>query len=163
MTADRATGAPPSPPASWPITERPGFLIRRLHQIHVALFSEHCARFDVTPVQYSVLSALQARGRADQTTLASDVLLDRTTTTGALTRLERRGLVERVTPVRDRRARECRLTPLGTDTLAAMEAAARRAHGDTVSALGASDRRRLLELMRRLVAAHGGRALDPPA
>ncbi len=140
--------------------ERPGFLIRRLHQIHVALFYEHCAQFDVTPVQYSVLSALASRGRADQTTLAADVLLDRTTTTGALTRLDARGLVERVEPVRDRRAREWRLTPLGTETLAGMEEAARQAHSETIAALSTSDRQALLELMSRLVAAHGARALN---
>ena len=38
--------------------DRPGFLIRRLHQIHVALFLEECRGFDVTPVQYAVLTAL---------------------------------------------------------------------------------------------------------
>ena len=142
--------------------ERPGFLIRRLHQIHVALFSEYCGRFDVTPVQYTLMCALASRGRADQTSLAADVLLDRTTATGALTRLAARGLVERVTPARDRRARECRLTRNGAETLAAMEEAARRAHSDTISALGAADRRALLTLMNRLVTAHGARALDAP-
>jgi MarR family transcriptional regulator, lower aerobic nicotinate degradation pathway regulator len=146
----------------WPLTERPGFLIRRLHQIHVALFSEHCAQFDITPVQYSLLSALSSRGRADQTSLAADILLDRTTTTGALSRLEARGLVERVTSRRDRRARECRLTPFGAETLARMEAAARQAHHDTISALSPADRRTLLDLMNQLVAAHGDRATDGP-
>ncbi len=140
--------------------ERPGFLIRRLHQIHVALFNEHCAQFGVTPVQYSVLTALASRGWADQTTLAADVLLDRTTTTGALTRLEAGGLVRRVEPLRDRRAREWRLTPLGTKTLAGMEEAARRAHSETIAALSTPDRQALLELMSRLVAAHGARALN---
>jgi len=70
----------------WPLSQRPGFLIRRLHQIHVALFQEACGKFDVTPLQYSLLSALAARKTADQTTLAADIALDRTTTTGALKR-----------------------------------------------------------------------------
>ena len=61
---------------SWPLGQRPGFLIRRLHQIHVALFQKRCAAFDVTPLQYSLLSALAGRGIADQTTLAADVALD---------------------------------------------------------------------------------------
>src|SRR3569832_341352 len=80
---------------NWPLEQRPGFLIRRLHQIHVALFQERCAEFDVTPLQYSLLSALAARGMADQTTLAADVALDRTTTTGALKRLQARRFIER--------------------------------------------------------------------
>jgi hypothetical protein len=58
---------------SWPLDQRPGFLIRRLHQIHVALFQKRCAAFEITPLQYSLLSALAKRGTADQTTLADDV------------------------------------------------------------------------------------------
>ena len=75
---------------SWPLNQRPGFLVRRLHQIHVALFQERCAAFAITPLQYSLLSALAGRGTADQSTLAADVALDRTTTTGALKRLQSR-------------------------------------------------------------------------
>ena len=74
----------------WPLEERPGYLIRRLHQIHVALFQEKCAAFEITPLQYSLLTALAKRGTADQTTLAADIALDRTTTTGALKRLQSR-------------------------------------------------------------------------
>lgn len=29
----------------WPLAERPGFLARRMHQIHVSLFAERCAAF----------------------------------------------------------------------------------------------------------------------
>ena len=42
---------------------RPGFLIRRLHQLHIAIFLEECGDYDVTPVQYAVLSVLY-RGKA---------------------------------------------------------------------------------------------------
>jgi len=38
-----------------------------------ALFQKECADFDITPLQYSLLTALAARGTADQTTLAADV------------------------------------------------------------------------------------------
>ena len=115
----------------WPLSSRPGFLLRRLHQIHVALFAGNCARFDVTPVQYSLMSALALRIAADQTTLANDVALDRTTVTGALKRLQKRGLIKRVASRSDRRAQECRLTSAGRRILAAMERPARRAHHDT--------------------------------
>src|SRR6266852_3123919 len=91
----------------WPLRERPGFLARRLHQIHVALFQERCATFEITPLQYSLLSALAVRGTADQTTLAADVALDRTTTTGALKRLQTRGFIQRAVQPDDRRARAC--------------------------------------------------------
>ena len=149
-------------PAPWPLTERPGFLARRLHQIHVALFATTCARFDVTPVQYSLLSALSLRGSADQTTLAADVALDRTTATGALKRLHKRGMIERTTSRQDRRAQVCRLTGAGAVVLAEMEAPARRAHHETVAALSAEEQATLIDLLARLVASHGGLGASPP-
>src|SRR5246500_4864886 len=85
----------PKAESPWPLEDRPGYLIRRLHQIHVALFQERCAAFEITPLQYSLLTALAKRGTADQTTLAADIALDRTTTTGALKRLQSRKFIER--------------------------------------------------------------------
>jgi DNA-binding MarR family transcriptional regulator len=138
----------------WPLSKRPGFLLRRLHQIHVALFAGNCARFDVTPVQYSLMSALALRGAADQTTLANDVALDRTTVTGALKRLQKRGLIKRVASRSDRRAQECRLTPAGTRVLAAMERPARKAHHDTMAAVSPQEQAKFIAVMVRLVDAH---------
>ena len=51
--------------------ERPGFLIRRLHQIHVALFLEECREFDVTPVQYALMTALIVTPGLDQITISA--------------------------------------------------------------------------------------------
>ena len=73
--------------ADWPLSTRPGFLVRRLHQIHISLFMEACAECRITPLQYSVLSILAASGPTDQTKLAAAVALDRTTTTGIAKRL----------------------------------------------------------------------------
>lgn len=147
----------------WPLSERPGFLIRRLLQIHAAIFFECCATFDVTPVQYSLLSALARRGRADQTTLAADVVLDRTTATGALKRLEGRGLIKRATSSSDRRSQSCALTRAGRDTLLRMEPAARAAHHDTVALLPPGEREHLVALLAKLVAAHEAREMSDTA
>ncbi|WP_457105349.1 MarR family winged helix-turn-helix transcriptional regulator [Methylobacterium sp. P5_C11] len=141
----------------WPLAERPGFLVRRLHQIHVSLFNEECAAFGVTPLQYSLLSELMSRTEADQTTLANAVALDRTTTTGALRRLEARGLVSRSTSTSDRRAQRCRLTAEGIKIHNAMAAAARRAHEATVAVLSPAERQILTQLMKKVALAHGQR------
>lgn len=158
MASDELTTHQPS----WPLAERPGFLARRLHQIHVALFVSACAQFEVTPVQYSLMSTLSLRGSADQTTLAGDVALDRTTVTGALKRLQKRGLIERATSRQDRRAQECRLTPAGARMLNDMEAPARQAHHATVAALTVEEQRTLIALMARLVEAHAGPHVGTP-
>src|SRR5450432_4094065 len=140
----------------WPLGQRPGFLVRRLHQIHVALFQERCAKFEITPLQCSLLSALAVRGLADQTTLAADVALDRTTTTGALKRLQLRGFIERSIHDRDRRARSCRLTRSGLALLRKMERSARRAHLQTVTDLSKADQKRFIAMMQSIVAARSG-------
>jgi DNA-binding MarR family transcriptional regulator len=159
LDAEESQAASNASNETWPLLERPGFLVRRLHQIHVSLFAELCAEFRMTPLQYSLLSALSERGVADQTTLARAVALDRTTTTGALKRLEARGLVQRVVSERDRRAQACRMTPEGEALLAAMERSARAAHAATVEVLSESERATFIALLKRIVDAHkGGRA-----
>jgi DNA-binding MarR family transcriptional regulator len=147
---------------SWPLSERPGFLIRRLHQIHAALFQDACGRFEITPLQYSLLSALAARKTADQTTLAADIMLDRTTTTGALKRLEARNLVERPINADDRRARLCRLTKAGAALLARIESAARSAHDATLDGLSDKERAQFIAMMRRIVAGNADRDTTAP-
>ncbi len=146
-----------APHKPWPLPQRPGFLIRRLHQIHVALFQEACGAFEITPLQYSLLSALAERGTADQTSLAADIALDRTTTTGALKRLESRKLVERPVSDDDRRARICRLTPAGTALLGKLESAARDAHKATLGHLSKTEQAAFIAMMQRIVADHDNR------
>ncbi|MCJ2121461.1 MarR family winged helix-turn-helix transcriptional regulator [Methylobacterium sp. J-077] len=153
--ANEATGeGAPVGPQHWPLINRPGFLARRMHQIHVSLFAERCAAFGVTPLQYSLLSILSDLGEADQTTLAGVVALDRTTTTGALKRLAARGLVSRSTSPMDRRAQICRLTAEGAALHGAMEPAARLAHAMTVEALTPAEQDHLTKLLRRLINGH---------
>lgn len=139
---------------SWLLPERPGFLMRRLHQIHVSLFSERCGAFRVTPLQYSLLSLLAEREEADQTTLANAVALDRTTTTGALKRLELRGFVERSASPIDRRSQRCRLTQAGRALLGRMETAARQAHDATLDPLSKEEQATLIRLMKKITAAN---------
>lgn len=146
--------------ADWPLVARPGFLVRRLHQIHVSLFMEVCAAFKITPLQYSVLSVLSASGTTDQTTLASAVALDRTTTTGIVKRLQARGLIKRTTSDKDRRAQACSLSSAGKALLLQMEGFARQAHHDTLAPLDRDERTRFMRLLTRLIAAHADRPRD---
>ena len=146
----------------WPLSQRPGFLIRRLHQIHVALFQEKCAAFEITPLQYSLLTALAERGTADQSTLAADIALDRTTTTGALKRLQSRYFVDRAIEHGDRRAQTCRLTKAGAALLRKMEKSARQAHLETVAGLSKADQKRFIVMMQKIVAARSTQANAAP-
>ena len=100
-----------------------------------------------------VRQRLAKRGIADQTTLAADIALDRTTTTGALKRLQSRRFVDRATARHDRRSQACRLTRAGAALLGKMEKAARDAHLETVADLGKADQKRFIAMMQKIVAA----------
>jgi DNA-binding MarR family transcriptional regulator len=145
---------------SFTLRQRPGFLIRRLHQIHVAIFLEECADFGITPVQFSLMSVLVDHAPADQASLAAEIGVDRTTVAGVLRRLEDRGLITRNGHRDDRRLKMCRLTAKGTQLVRRMEAAVRRAHDRTVAALDPGMRRLFVELLKNLVDANNalGRA-----
>src|SRR5688500_7040667 len=96
-----------------PLWSRPGFLLRRLNQIHSSLFFAECRAFNITPVQYGLLTALSARGALDQTSLAEELGIDRTNVADVVRRLEGRGLVSREPHPEDRRAKLVSLTAKG--------------------------------------------------
>lgn len=143
-----------------PLADRPGFLVRRLHQIHVALFAEECSPFGITPVQFSVLTALERDAPLDQVSLAGEVGIDRANCTDVLRRLEERKLIRRVPSEVDSRAKLCDLTPAGRRLLARLAPAAQRAHDRTVRALPKAERDAFLRSLARLVEANNalGRA-----
>ena len=144
----------------WPVSGRPGFLIRRLHQIHVALFIEECGS-EFTPVQYSVLSAVAAHGPSDQKAIGQIVGLDRANIADVLARLEKRGLVRRRVSPADGRVRLAALSAEGRKALAHLDAGAIRAHERTIETLPSAARQQFLAALARLVAAKNdvGRAI----
>lgn len=146
---------------AFPLASRPGFLIRRLHQIHLSLFAEECADFNVTPVQFSILTAVVSQPGLEQTALAQEVGVDRATLANVVARLARRGLVRRGQGTTDRRLKHVTPTASCRRLLKQMEAPARRAHERTVEALPAAERRRFLKALTELVSAGNkhGRAL----
>ncbi|MFG1419239.1 MarR family transcriptional regulator [Xanthobacter sp. V0B-10] len=143
------------------LEDRPGFLIRRLHQIHVALFAEECAAEGITPVQYSVLTALDQIGGAEQIALSRAVGLDRTNIADVAARLEARGLLTRTVSPRDRRMKLVDLTEAGRALLERVQDGAARAHARTVEALPPGERARFLQALRLLVAANNDVSRSP--
>jgi len=140
-----------------PLADRPGFLIRRLHQIHVALFAEACAPFGITPVQYSVMTALEREGALDQMSLAAEIGIDRANATDVIRRLEGRGVLRRRAGESDSRMKMCSLTPAGRRLAARMRPAVEQVHRRTVAALPRRERAAFLASLVRLVEANNER------
>jgi DNA-binding MarR family transcriptional regulator len=129
----------------------PGFLIRRLHQIHLALFAEECTGFDVTAVQFNVLQVIGERPGSDQSSIAEEVGVDRATLASVLSRLERAGFIKRIVSRLDRRQRLISLTARGRSIVEKMTEAVQRAHERTLAPLTPEDRASFLVLLSRLV------------
>jgi len=95
------------------VYDEPGHLIRRAQQIAVSMFHSTMGQ-GVTPVQYCVLRVLQDHPGIDQVTLARFCALDTSTAADLAVRLEERGLVRRMMPMKSKRYRLLHLTPEGT-------------------------------------------------
>jgi DNA-binding MarR family transcriptional regulator len=94
------------------VYDEPGHLIRRAQQIAVSMFHS-TMRNGVTPIQYCVLRVLQDHPGIDQVTLARLCALDTSTAADLAVRLEERGLMRRMMPMKSKRHRLLQLTPEG--------------------------------------------------
>ena len=106
--------------ANHPIYGRPGHLIRRLHQIAVAIFMSETKNFNITPVQYSALLAVDLHPGIDQTTLVNTIAFDRSTIGSVVSRLESKKWIKRVSG--ERRSKRLTITPAGRKVLREIDA-----------------------------------------
>jgi len=132
---------------------KPGHLIRRCQQIAVALFIEEAASagFDVTPVQYAALVAIQDHPGIEATTLSALIAYDRSTLGDVIERLVGKALIARTQDAADRRVKRLSATRAGARLLAAIEPAVERAQARILAPLAPSDRKRFLGLLAQLV------------
>jgi MarR family transcriptional regulator, temperature-dependent positive regulator of motility len=135
--------------------EMPGHLARRFQQIAVAVFLSEVegAGYDLTPVQYAALAAVDANPGIDQVTLAGLIAYDRTTITGVVDRLVLKGLMTRQESSRDRRARELKLTAAGRRTLRSITPAVEAAQRIMVRGLTEPEASELMRLLQKAIAA----------
>lgn len=139
----------------------PGHLIRRCHQIVVAMFLEETRRFRVTPIQFSVLSATEACPGTEQVALAGMVGIDRSTIGNVLYRLEKRGLLRREADPGDRRIKRIFLAPKGSELLREILPLVKRSQDRFVQPLEDYEKAFFLAVMRRLVNLHNQASRAP--
>ncbi len=129
---------------------RPGHLVRRCHQICVSLFLDECGPFDITPIQYAVLAALEASPGIEQIKLAGLVALDRSSTGYVIDRLEARALVRRQPCPSDRRLKRISLTLLGEVLIRDMHDYVERAQERILAPLNREERVQFMKLLTRM-------------
>jgi DNA-binding MarR family transcriptional regulator len=135
-----------------PLYARPGFMIRRAHQIAASLFSEEAGRLGVTTTQYGILWVLQGRDDLDQIGLAKLMGLDRSTTGLVVGKLESGGLLTRRSDAVDRRRKVLMLTDEGRAVLARLAAPAQRAQDRLLSAFTDAEAELFLGLLGKFIA-----------
>jgi len=144
---------------------RPGFLLRRAHQISAAVFEDECRPLALTPAQFGVLTVLQSHPGMGQSSLARALGFDKVTVLRVLRGLEARGLVARTPAPDNKRNVSVCLTPQGCSLLAQAQKPAEKAYKRLLAPLDREQQAQLLELLQLLTGEledHARAAFVPP-
>lgn len=139
--------------SSFDFAAAPGHLIRRAHQVSVALFMAEAAAFDITQVQFAILNALIDEPGLDQVGLAQRVALDAATSGSVIERLQGKGWLRREQSQHDRRRRLLWITPAGQAVVEALMTPIARSQARLVAPLEPGEAAELTRLLRKVVQA----------
>ena len=140
----------PSPARLARLYGRPGFLLRRAHQISAGLFEDECRDLGLTPAQFGVLTVLKSHPGLGQSSLARALGFDKVTVLRVLRGLQARGLVARAPAVGNRRNVSVALTGRGAALLEKAQRPAERAYKRLLAPLDKAQQAQLVELLRLL-------------
>jgi DNA-binding MarR family transcriptional regulator len=129
---------------------RPGFLLRRAHQISAAVFEDECRELALTPAQFGVLTILHAHPGLGQSSLARALGFDKVTVLRVLRGLESRGLLARSPAPGNKRNVSVALTAAGASMLEQAQRPAERAYKRLLAPLEKSRQLQLIELLQQL-------------
>jgi MarR family transcriptional regulator, lower aerobic nicotinate degradation pathway regulator len=138
--------------------QRPGFLLRRSHQISAAVFESACAGVGLTQAQYGAMAVLSSEPGIDQSRLARALAFDKVTVLRVLRGLEERGLVVREVSANSRRHMAVHLTAAGKRLLKKAEGPVREAYERLMAPLDEAQRKQLVALLQTLADSLGDQA-----
>ena len=129
---------------------RPGFLLRRAHQISAAVFEDECRSVGLTPAQFGVLTVLASAPGLDQSSLARALGFDKVTVLRVLRGLEERGLVQRAAALKSKRNMAVVLSHDGEKLLRQASKPAERAYERLMAPLSPEQQALLVLLLMEL-------------
>jgi MarR family transcriptional regulator, lower aerobic nicotinate degradation pathway regulator len=133
------------------LLEYAGFLVRRMWQIHVAMFLQETKGSGMTPLQFSILLVLEASPDLEQFALAFRVGLDRSNLSEIVSRMTNAGLLKCGPSQRDRRTKVARLTKRGLQMLRRLRGKVNRSHARLLEDLPAGERADFLRMIKMVV------------
>ena len=137
------------------LTTHPGHLARRLQQAHYLLWNAMVSE-EITSPQFAVLNTLVAEPGLDQRTVGERVGLDRSTIAEVISRLSRRGLLDKVRDPQDGRRSLLHLTDEGARTHRKLTVRTARMNQVFLAPLTADERTVFFDLIRRVADAAEG-------
>jgi DNA-binding MarR family transcriptional regulator len=140
---------------------RPGFLLRRGHQIAVGIFEQECNALGLTSPQHGVLVVADNAPGLDQAGIARALGFDRATTGALIQGLERRGLLRRENSASDLRRKTLAVTPAGRELLRRAQTAVRRTSDRILAPLAIGERQRFVLLLEKLTGTLNGASRTP--
>ncbi len=139
----------------------PGHLVRRLHQISVALFTEKTSEFNVTPVQYASLAVAESYPGIDQRRLASVIAFDRSTIGDVVQRLDQRGWLRRESGKEDRRTKRVFITDTGRAVIKQLDERVADSQTSILAPLSDGERAIFMFLLSKLVKLNNSTSRSP--
>ena len=136
------------------VYQRPGYLARQFHRIATTLFLEETQKYDVTPLQYGILTVVHSRPGIDQISACEALGADRSTLATVVDRLEKQGLVERVASATDRRSNALYLTQHGKRLLPEIRRAEEKMRKRIFKSLSVRELEIFTDLMTRIIQDH---------
>lgn len=133
---------------SYRLQDQIGFILRKAHQRHVAIFASRIA--DLTPPQFAALAKLHEIGEISQNQLGALVAMDAATIKGVIDRLRTRGLVEITPDEGDKRRLLVRLTQDGRAAIERLIPLGKDITTETLAPLSAREAATLLKLLARI-------------
>jgi DNA-binding MarR family transcriptional regulator len=128
-----------------------GFLLRKAHQRHAAIFQESASKAGLTPTQFAALCKTVELGKVTQNHLGRLVAMDPATIQGVVRRLTARGLIARTHDPMDRRTAVLAPTETGLALIDDAVACARRAHDTALAPLSHDEQQAFLALLHKMV------------
>ncbi|WP_236580150.1 MarR family winged helix-turn-helix transcriptional regulator [Streptomyces sp. HM190] len=131
------------------LSTHPGHLARRLQQAHYLLWNAMVSE-EITSPQFAVLNTLVEEPGLDQRTVGERVGLDRSTMSEVITRLGRRGLLDKVRDPQDGRRFLLWPTEDGVRTHRRLAVRTARMNQVFLAPLAPDEQRLFIELIRRV-------------
>lgn len=132
------------------VYDRPGFMIRRAHQIAESIFNNECRASNLTNTQRGVLLAVHRMPGLDQTGISRLMGLDKSTVALVVRNLAGRKLLVLLPDESDRRRHHIEATPAGVAMLDKTEKAIMNAQRRLMSPFSAAEQKTLVGLLSRL-------------